>query len=69
MNTSTFDCKETNNNCSGVSIIVPAYNRGANGLSETERIAKEVLSLPIYPELNEVDVIVEAIKEFEKKVG
>jgi dTDP-4-amino-4,6-dideoxygalactose transaminase len=40
-----------------------------NGLSETERIVKEILSLPIYPELNEIDVIVEAVKEFEKKVG
>ena len=65
----TFDCKGKSNNCNGVSIIVPAYNRGANGLSKTERIAKEILSLPLYPELNESDVIVEAVKEFEKKVG
>jgi dTDP-4-amino-4,6-dideoxygalactose transaminase len=49
--------------------LQPAYNRGQNNLPETKCVAKEILSLPMYPELNEVDVIVEAIKEFEKKVG
>jgi len=49
--------------------LQPAYNRGRNRLPETERIAKEILSLPLYPELSESDVslVAEAIKEFEKK--
>lgn len=39
--------------------LQPAYlarNMFANGLANTERIAKEVLSLPIYPELTDAEI-------------
>ncbi len=45
----------------------PAYARLKHSdLSETEKAAKEILSLPIYPELNDADFkkIIKAIKEF-----
>lgn len=50
--------------------LQPAYRgrlRGTHQLAETERIAGQVLSLPIYPELSEVEVgkVVEAVREFE----
>jgi dTDP-4-amino-4,6-dideoxygalactose transaminase len=50
--------------------LQPAYNRGQNNLSETERVAKDILSLPMYPELTraEIALITGAIKEFEKEV-
>lgn len=40
--------------------------RCSNDLPETERVAHEVLSLPIYPELSEKDVwkVIEAVQEF-----
>lgn len=49
--------------------LQPAYMGrllSVGDLSETERAASEVLSLPIYPELSESDVrtVIEAIKEF-----
>ncbi len=39
---------------------------GATSLPETEKICKEVLSLPLYPELTdeEVDAVAEAVKAF-----
>lgn len=47
----------------------PAYCRrlrGADRLPETERVAREVLSLPIYPELNpnEADQVVTTVREY-----
>ncbi|MDI6792572.1 MAG: DegT/DnrJ/EryC1/StrS family aminotransferase [bacterium] len=46
----------------------PAYTRLDDGrsLAETERAAKKVLSLPMYPELSETEVysIIKAVKEF-----
>lgn len=49
--------------------LQPAYHcrlRGSDQLPETERAAREVLSLPIYPELTqiELDQVVSAIEEF-----
>jgi dTDP-4-amino-4,6-dideoxygalactose transaminase len=53
--------------------LQPAYKQigKRESLRETERVAKDILSLPIYPELQESDVlmITDAIKEFESKVG
>ncbi len=48
----------------------PAYRgrlRGGDRLPETERAAREVLSLPLYPELSEAErrIVIEAIKAFE----
>ncbi|MCJ7778202.1 MAG: DegT/DnrJ/EryC1/StrS family aminotransferase [Sedimentisphaerales bacterium] len=50
--------------------LQPAYDRGQNNLSETERVAKDILSLPMYPELTraEIALVAGAIKEFEKEV-
>lgn len=49
--------------------LQPAYRhiRGGESLHETERAAKEILSLPIYPELKTSDVtmITDLIKQFE----
>jgi dTDP-4-amino-4,6-dideoxygalactose transaminase len=49
--------------------LQPAYNRGPNNLPETEHAAKDILSLPMYPELTpaEIAMVTGAIKEFEKK--
>jgi dTDP-4-amino-4,6-dideoxygalactose transaminase len=49
--------------------LQPAYRgrlAGCNELSETERAAREVLSLPIYPELTKDDqeAVVEAVRRF-----
>ena len=49
--------------------LQPAYQErltGRNKLSETERAAREVLSLPIYPELSEADLgaVIEAVRTF-----
>jgi len=49
--------------------LQPAYKgkiRGGDALPETERAAKEVLSLPIYPELGpeELDTVIRAVKDF-----
>lgn len=49
--------------------LQPAYKgrlAGSDNLSETERAAHDVLSLPIYPELNETDVqtVIEAVRTF-----
>ena len=48
--------------------LQPAYNslQGHDKLPETEHIAKEIISLPIYPELSEYDLqtVVKAVKEF-----
>jgi len=40
--------------------------RGADGLNETETAAREILSLPMYPELAEQDVeqVIESIRSF-----
>ena len=51
--------------------LMPAYARGTGQgltLTNTERIAKRVLSLPIYPELTESDQnqIIDSLKEFFK---
>ena len=51
--------------------LQPAYKgkiRGGDALPETERAAKEVLSLPIYPELGsrEVETVVSAVKKFKE---
>jgi dTDP-4-amino-4,6-dideoxygalactose transaminase len=45
--------------------------RCSNDLPETERVAYEVLSLPIYPELSEKDVqtVIKAIQEFREGEG
>ncbi len=50
--------------------LQPAYRgrlRGGAHLPETERAAREVLSLPMYPELTEAEVreVIAAIREFE----
>ncbi len=52
----------------------PAYCRrllGADKLPETERVAREVLSLPIYPELNpnEADQVVTTVREYFEKAA
>jgi dTDP-4-amino-4,6-dideoxygalactose transaminase len=48
--------------------LQPAYKRlhGRDELPETEQIAKEIISLPIYPELSEYDLqtVVKVVKEF-----
>lgn len=49
--------------------LQPAYvniARGAKGLSETETAAREILSLPMYPELADQDVeqVIESIRSF-----
>jgi dTDP-4-amino-4,6-dideoxygalactose transaminase len=49
--------------------LQPAYRgrwAGSNKLSETERAAREVLSLPIYPELHQDDqkAVLEAVRRF-----
>jgi dTDP-4-amino-4,6-dideoxygalactose transaminase len=52
--------------------LQPAYAaRAAHPLPETERAAKEVLSLPIYPELAEADILTttQAIKKYESQRG
>ncbi|MCK4752908.1 MAG: DegT/DnrJ/EryC1/StrS family aminotransferase [Planctomycetes bacterium] len=51
--------------------LQPAYSCDVKELLETERATKEVLSLPMYPELGESEVVFVAdiIKEFGKKVG
>lgn len=52
--------------------LQPAYNHltGMNTLSITEHIAQEILSLPIYPELSDTELmtVIDAIKEFEGQV-
>ena len=52
----------------------PAYCRrlrGVDKLPETERVAREVLSLPIYPELNsdEADQVVTSVREYFEKAA
>jgi dTDP-4-amino-4,6-dideoxygalactose transaminase len=52
----------------------PAYCgrlRGADRLPETERIAREVLSLPIYPELNpdEAEQVVSSVRDYFEKAA
>jgi dTDP-4-amino-4,6-dideoxygalactose transaminase len=44
----------------------PAYDRFWGKLAQTERVAKEILSLPMYPELTEDEItsVVDAIREF-----
>ncbi|MBI1937710.1 MAG: DegT/DnrJ/EryC1/StrS family aminotransferase [Ignavibacteriales bacterium] len=47
--------------------LQPAYKKFANDyLKATERVANEILSLPIYPELSreEIELVVNTIKEF-----
>ena len=48
--------------------LQPAYKslHGCDKLPETEHIAKEIISLPIYPELSEYDLqtVVKVVKEF-----
>lgn len=49
--------------------LQPAYDgkiRGCDALPETERAAREVLSLPIYPELDsrDVDAVIRAVRNF-----
>jgi dTDP-4-amino-4,6-dideoxygalactose transaminase len=49
--------------------LQPAYQgrlTGSSNLLETERVAQEVLSLPIYPELSEIDqeAVLEAVRTF-----
>jgi dTDP-4-amino-4,6-dideoxygalactose transaminase len=48
--------------------LQPAYRslHGCDKLPETEKIAKEILSLPIYPELSESDIqtTIKTIREF-----
>jgi dTDP-4-amino-4,6-dideoxygalactose transaminase len=48
--------------------LQPAYHQGCCDLFETERAAKEILSLPMYPELSEADIITatEKIMDFER---
>jgi dTDP-4-amino-4,6-dideoxygalactose transaminase len=51
--------------------LQPAYRgrlRGGERLPETERAAREVLSLPMYPELTEAEVqrVIQAIQDFER---
>jgi dTDP-4-amino-4,6-dideoxygalactose transaminase len=51
--------------------LQPAYQeriaRG-NGLSQTEQAARDILSLPMYPELSDAEVqqVIESIRDFEK---
>ena len=51
--------------------LQPAYHeriaRG-NGLSQTEQAARDILSLPMYPELSDAEVqqVIESIRDFEK---
>jgi dTDP-4-amino-4,6-dideoxygalactose transaminase len=51
--------------------LQPAYERKGCVLPETERAAKEILSLPMYPELSEADalVVAENIMAFEERGG
>ena len=44
----------------------PAYDGFGGDLSHTERVAKEILSLPMYPELtkDEIHNIIDAVREF-----
>jgi dTDP-4-amino-4,6-dideoxygalactose transaminase len=48
--------------------LQPAYKslQGCDKLPETEQIAKEIISLPIYPELSEYDLqtVVKVVNEF-----
>lgn len=46
--------------------LQPAYARMGENLIETERVAREILTLPIYPELSEKDVtsVTKAIKRY-----
>jgi dTDP-4-amino-4,6-dideoxygalactose transaminase len=51
--------------------LQPAYRgkiRGGDALPETERAAREVLSLPIFPELGsaDVDAVIRAVKAFKE---
>jgi dTDP-4-amino-4,6-dideoxygalactose transaminase len=48
--------------------LQPAYNQGQKNLGRTEQIAKEILSLPMYPELSYSDTkaIIDAVKGFAK---
>ncbi|HVO65653.1 MAG TPA: DegT/DnrJ/EryC1/StrS family aminotransferase [Syntrophales bacterium] len=53
--------------------LQPAYRcrlRGMEDLSVTEAVANEIFSLPIYPELNKVDVefIIEKIKKYSRGI-
>jgi len=47
--------------------IQPAYNQGLK-LAVTEKITKEILSLPMYPELSETEVrkIIDVVKDFSR---
>jgi dTDP-4-amino-4,6-dideoxygalactose transaminase len=47
----------------------PAYNGFGGELSQTERVAKEILSLPMYPELTEDQIhsTIDAVREFLEK--
>jgi dTDP-4-amino-4,6-dideoxygalactose transaminase len=50
--------------------LQPAYNNTSSGsLPNTEQAAKEVLSLPMYPELKEqeIDAVCDALHSFEKE--
>jgi len=54
--------------------LQPAYKcrlRGSDQLAETERAAREVLSLPIYPELTqaEADQVVATVRRFQEKAA
>jgi dTDP-4-amino-4,6-dideoxygalactose transaminase len=46
--------------------LQPAYDQGQYALPQTEQMAKEILSLPMHPELNSGDMqkIIDIIKEF-----
>ena len=49
--------------------LQPAYNHRfaeGNDLAETERAAREILSLPLYPEISDVEVhqVIEAMQQF-----
>ncbi|OQA03887.1 MAG: dTDP-3-amino-3,6-dideoxy-alpha-D-galactopyranose transaminase [Planctomycetes bacterium ADurb.Bin401] len=46
--------------------LQPAYNQGQNNVNITENLAKEILSLPMYPQLSDSDVqiIIDAVKGF-----
>jgi dTDP-4-amino-4,6-dideoxygalactose transaminase len=51
--------------------LQPAYKEATqalNGLPQTESAGQEVLSLPMYPELNDADVqqVIESIRDFKK---
>jgi dTDP-4-amino-4,6-dideoxygalactose transaminase len=52
--------------------LQPAYSRrlaGSDNLPVTERVAEQVLSLPMYPELGEQEIgtVIAAVKRFENK--